>query len=328
MGAITLDGMIKKHGEEEGKIRYSNWKNSLKGQGTLSWYIAKYGEKIGADHYEKRKELNRIKNTLEWYINRFGEIEGPLKYAEKNSKLSVSVRALKKNGFSDEEIAKIRQTQATKSAMTLENFISRYGEIEGTLKYQNWLSKAKERSNTTVQYWIKKGYSEEESKLILKKRQATSTLDKFISKYGEEEGTKKYLDVNKRKTANWKCNTHVSNLEKHFLDNLSKITYIDNKGRQCRLKIKEKVIFCDYLCAEKNRIIEIHGDFWHMNPNMYESYDLNRITNSCAQEKWDSDFSRKSALEDLGYDIMIIWESELNENYESCLSRAKIFLEK
>lgn len=46
--------------------------------------------------------------------------------------------------------------------------------------------------NTRLEYYTSRGYSEEEAKQMLKERQNTSSLSKYIERYGEEEGTKKF----------------------------------------------------------------------------------------------------------------------------------------
>ena len=51
-----------------------------------------------------------------------------------------------------------------------------------------------DRNTNQVKYWIKKGYSEEESKQKVSERQRTFTLEKCIEKYGEEEGIKRYTE--------------------------------------------------------------------------------------------------------------------------------------
>ena len=43
-------------------------------------------------------------------------------------------------------------------------------------------------SDTTIQYYLNRGYSEEESKIMLSDRQRTFTLEKCIEKWGEEKG--------------------------------------------------------------------------------------------------------------------------------------------
>lgn len=319
--ALTKIEYIEKHGAEAWEIRRQKYVCTLESS------IKKYGIEEGTRRYNLKVEKDQKKGTLAGYIERYGEVDGPIKYKEKNSRLSVGVDSLQKNGFSDEEIDAIRNTHSTKSAMTLKNFIDRYGEVDGHIKYDVWLSKSKDRCNTNISYWMKRGFTEQESKEIIKERQATSTLEKFILKYGSEEGTKKYLDVNKRKTKNWFGNT-VSRLETAFFDNLSKVTYINEKGRSCKLRFDERNIVCDYLDAEHDRVIEINGDFWHMNPNLFEAHDINCVTNRVAKEVWESEENRNNILKSKGYEILIIWESELNADYDKCLELAKNFLEK
>ena len=95
--------------------------------------------------------------------------------------------------------------------------------------------------------------------------QNTSSLDKFITRYGAEIGKEKYIDVNARKTKNF-ANTPaaVSKLETIFFDNLSRITEVSDKGRTCRLITANKTYYCDYMDVRTNKIIEIYGYFWHM----------------------------------------------------------------
>jgi hypothetical protein len=45
-------------------------------------------------------------------------------------------------------------------------------------------------NNTSIEYYLKKGYSEDESKKLLSERQATFSLEKCINKHGKEEGTR------------------------------------------------------------------------------------------------------------------------------------------
>lgn len=47
-------------------------------------------------------------------------------------------------------------------------------------------------NSTTLLYWLKLGYSEEEAKEKLSERQTTFSLEKCIKKYGEEEGRKRW----------------------------------------------------------------------------------------------------------------------------------------
>ena len=52
--------------------------------------------------------------------------------------------------------------------------------------------KYKSSYTTSLEYWIERGFSEKEAKEKLKERQAVGRLDKFIERYGEEEGRKRW----------------------------------------------------------------------------------------------------------------------------------------
>lgn len=79
-------------------------------------------------------------------------------------------------------------------------------------------------------------------------------------------------------------------------------------------------IFVDIYVPEKNLVIECLGDYWHMNPKKYSPTDLNKSTKRTAQEQWEKDKRRKLFLESLGYKVIEIWESEINNGDYSKLN--------
>lgn len=70
----------------------------------------------------------------------------------------------------------------------------------------------------------------------------------------------------------------------------------------------------DFIHSESMTIIEFHGDFWHMNPALYEEDFINTVTNIVAKDKWAYDEYRKAELEDMGYDVIVWWENDLIKN--------------
>lgn len=70
--------------------------------------------------------------------------------------------------------------------------------------------------------------------------------------------------------------------------------------------------FVDELNSEDKVVIEIYGDYVHANPKLYEASDLIRLPGNSytAQEKWDYDADRISYLEGLGYEVIVVWESD------------------
>lgn len=77
-------------------------------------------------------------------------------------------------------------------------------------------------------------------------------------------------------------------------------------------------------CNEELKIaIEYNGDFWHCNPEKWASDQYNKAIKMTAGEKWTTDLNRKRVLTKLGYEVLVIWESEWVKDKEKCLDRIK-----
>ena len=207
-----------------------------------------------------------------------------------------------------------------------------------------------DRNTTQVKYWLNKGYSEDEAKQKVSERQRTFTLEKCIEKYGEEEGTRKYIDRQK----NWSAkveeqyqqglfskiphsqNSNIySKFEKDIVDSIIESLDIDiddiycYKTSQFRLEntnesCNNKIFSYDF--KFRNKIIEFNGDFWHMNPDIYDSDFVNPYTNLSAEEKWNFDEIKLECAIQNGYDVLTIWEQEYKENKEVTIQKCIEFL--
>jgi len=321
-----LEKYIQKYGKECGELKY---KELCSKRGfTLENQITKYGIDEGTRRFNEKRDRDKIKGTLLYYIEKYGE-EGERKYKEKNSKLSVGIETLKRNGKTPEEISKIKSIHSKNSAITLDGFNKKYGEEEGIKKYNAYIQRIKSKSCRTIDGWIHRGYSEEEAIVALKEYQSTSSIEKYIEKYDIEEGTKKYLELNLVKTRNLlKYKKSVSKLETYFFNDLANIIELDlERGRSCKIHYEHKTYYCDYFHQKNNKIIEIFGDFWHMNPIIYSNYDINTVMKKTADEIWEFDKIRNTDLKSLGYEILILWENDIKINRTQQLNLAKQFLE-
>lgn len=52
------------------------------------------------------------------------------------------------------------------------------------------------------------------------------------------------------------------------------------------------------------------GDYWHCNPEKYESNFFHHVKKIHAHEIWSNDAKRLETIASLGYRILVIWESE------------------
>jgi hypothetical protein len=69
----------------------------------------------------------------------------------------------------------------------------------------------------------------------------------------------------------------------------------------------------DYVNETTKHIVEVYGDYWHCNPDMFEENFYHPQLKKTAKEKWKLDSERQKYLESLGYDVTIVWESKLND---------------
>lgn len=93
-------------------------------------------------------------------------------------------------GYSDEqamvEILKIQKDNNVKAVEAMQNLKEYHFE------------KYKKKRNIYIEYWLEKGFSEEEAKIKLKERQSTYSLEKMKQKHGNEEGLKKFNSRNEK----------------------------------------------------------------------------------------------------------------------------------
>ena len=78
----------------------------------------------------------------------------------------------------------------------------------------------------------------------------------------------------------------------------------------------------DIFIEEKNVVIEIYGDRWHCNPNMYYAEDIVQLWNgnSTAEQIWVYDKSRIQQIESFGMKVIILWENDINKNFDNVKS--------
>lgn len=164
--ALTLNNYIKKYGDEIGQIKYDAYLKNIKGRNSLNYYIEKYGEILGTEKYNARYERKNIYCCLEYWLNKgydekqaieklndifknrtnfsleyckekYGDDKGLLVWKERQQLWQTTL-----NNKSQEEINNINK----KKSLSLENFINKYGEIDGNIRYENYLK------NRNIQY--------------------------------------------------------------------------------------------------------------------------------------------------------------------------------
>lgn len=244
-------------------------------------------------------------------------------------------------GYSEEK-AKIEVSKYQDNC-SLESFKSRYGEELGEQRYERFVQTQKEtsvlsalywmkqglteeeaiskvseiqtdiskQSPVYVEYWIKRGYDLEEAEELRVRNiqlKFANCLEYWLDKgYTEEESIENVKRVQSERgiRAQLKIGTRTSSLEVIFdkaTSRYDKIWCSSVKRDDCN-----RYFFVDF--EFEKCIVEIYGDYWHANPNVYsDDLVVNGLTATQIRE-WDA--KRKEMIERItGKPVFVIWESE------------------
>jgi len=250
-----------------------------------------------------------------------------------------------KNGYTEEEA--ILQIEGQKM-VSLRGCIARFGEKEGIKKWEEREGKrsaAGKLGSANLQYWLNKGYSEEESIIKRSERQKTFSKAVCIKKHGEEKGLMIFTERQNKwskslssggnlKIGYSKISQDLFNilLETYDIDNRNNI-YFATHNKEYKLdkcKSEGGIWLYDFTDLENKKIIEFHGDMFHGNPKKYKATDYphpfrNTIT---AQEMWNKDKRKLDVAIEEGFEVLVIWDSEYRwGNKEGVINKCKKFLE-
>lgn len=106
-----------------------------------------------------------------------------------------------------------------------------------------------------------------------------------------------------------KCVGSVSKLETRWLDVLG----IDSANRQKTIKVGERLFFVDAYDPTSNTIYEFYGDYWHGNPALYSSNEVNANNHKTFGELYAKTIEKEKVLKDAGFILVSIWESDFRK---------------
>lgn len=253
----------------------------------------------------------------------YGEEEGQKRwdsYCEKQAKSNSFEYKKEKYGWSEDDFENFNKSRA----VTIDNMIAKYGEEEGTKKFNAYCEKQKI---------------------------AGCSLDYFIDKYGKEEGTKKYEEVNKSKAITMEnmiriygeiegpirfqqAKSHTSffsKISKKLFDELNE-QFKDRNFYYAKNEfglyddVNKKYFKYDFTDSKNKIIIEFNGEHFHAkspdDPNFKNPY-AKEIT---AKQQYEYDEMKKECALSKGYKIYYIWEQEFLDNEQEVISRCINYL--
>lgn len=205
-----------------------------------------------------------------------------------------------------------------------------------TLSKQNAkINRTKEKQNTSLEFWTSKGYTPEEAMALRKDRQLTFSLAGCVEKYGENMGAEIFLSrqqkwqlaltsksddeiaaINQKKA--WSKGA-TSGIEIALVDGVS--TQIPDIKRNCQIDSRINVDI-----AHGKKVVELFGDYWHMNPNKYPPTFINASSKLMASIKWEKDKVRLQKIQDLGFEVKIVWEHDFKQDPDKIIKECVEFL--
>ena len=75
----------------------------------------------------------------------------------------------------------------------------------------------------------------------------------------------------------------------------------------CRTILKDYHELDIYIPSRK-LAIEFNGDYWHMNPRLYDESYYNSQSQCTAKEKWEYDKLKREECQSLGIKLIVVWE--------------------
>lgn len=186
----------------------------------------------------------------------------------------------------------------------------------------------KGRNTNQVEYWLKKGFSEEEAKTKVSERQRTFTLEKCIEKYGKEEGTRRWQERQKKWLKNYKKQNFskisqelfwsiYNKLKDYNLDirfatiNENKEKDTSGKNNEFLVKTKNSFVKPDFIVLNYKKVIEFDGDYWH----------------GQARGNKHRDRERDETLSEMGYQVLHVLERDFKSDPQETINKCIDFLQ-
>lgn len=191
-----------------------------------------------------------------------------------------------------------------------------------------------------LEYWIKKCDGDVDLAKKKYSKHQSNGLTKMIELYGEEEGTKRWVDRQERWLATLDAKSDeekseinrkklsvgyfISKLEQELVFELKK--EFSNIEEQFYIKDKKLKRGFSFDCKLDNKIIEFFGDFWHHNPLNYDETWINPVSKVTSKYRWAQDIIRVNIAEQNGYDILVVWERDYKKDKEKVINECINFL--
>jgi G:T-mismatch repair DNA endonuclease (very short patch repair protein) len=146
----------------------------------------------------------------------------------------------------------------------------------------------------------------------------------FIENMCEKYNINNIIELTEKNPINGLCYTSIHKKVVDFLLQ-NNIPIVIEYVLPIKNRIKNKHYYrYDIYLLNTNKLIEVNGNYWHANPKIYLETDLisygHHWTKTAAEihlkDKQKNDFATQN-----GFEIMVLWEDEINKNFEQIKKR-------
>ena len=331
--------------EEEAELKMNNKRTQQ--IANEEWYIKKYGEVKGKQLWQDKCESS---NLLVNWTKKFGKVNAELMFDEYKDKLS-KMRSLEDYKEKYGDMAEEMQSEwKQKQSRNKDWYIRKYGTEKGTQVWDDIL--LKRRHYTSLDGMIERYGEKEGTEKYNKWYDATLGKSKkqFIELYGNIEGLKKWKEIDARRMNSWKESTTLEAFKnkygekygeekwiawKTFSGNYSQVSFnlftrlveahecLTNATfgeNETIIDVQDFDISNAYIKPDflwKKKIIEFNGTYWHRDTRFFD----NSPENIEIREK---DLYRNKILLDKGYEVLVVWEYDYEQDpfqiFDQCIN--------
>lgn len=302
--SMSLDMFIRRYGEEEGNIKFREYWDTT-GFGTSKRAFQKRHGEDWEKYYNDYAQSQGYNNTLDGKIAKYGKEEGTKKYEELNRKKSKSlskeslIQKLLDSGATFSDIQTVIAERW--DHVSLKSFISKYGEENGKIKYDDHVRRRKENNPICIEYYEKRNISKDIAFEMISNIQ-------------------------------WEKCEKLSRFSKESLRYFSPLNEIfHHRGISCQYKQNEfgilldleeyevykqnRFFFYDFYVPDLKLIIEYHGERFHDDINYDET--LNVSKDEIFNLKYNKDFYKKWVAEQRGFTVLILRSWRISEDLKN-----------
>ena len=281
----------------------------------------------GVEHPAQSKKIQE--KTKKTNIKRYG-VERPTQSKEIQEKvkqtniknLGVQYPAQSKKVREKAKITNIKKYGAEhpmKSNAIKQKYHKTCIERYGVENHNSAKSIKEKKKNTFIKkYGVENPFQSEEIKKKIKKTN--------LEKYGVENPSYSIDIVEKiNKT---KYERYGNDMFKFSTTEKDLLTYIHEIYNGEIIENDRTTIGCeiDIYLPEQKLGIEFNGDYWHMNPNIYNENDVNPSNKMTAKQIWKRDHKKIDLAKTNGITLVVIWESEWLRNNNATKDYIKTLL--